>query len=394
MRILLFMSLLLAGCLRARPSCGPKILPLGPNAQHEYSFQTIELQTLGSVQKLEGEAARIYFENGIDNHSFTGSPAQPHVSSAGGVCVPDDVESAAAVNAYAQFESLYRFEREIGTASQITWPRSIGVNIHIKGRDSDAYNNAHYYGGPDAIALMPYSKSGLPLSFNQGIVAHEHYHSHFQAVVTGWMDAVFKTSTQTLNFESLFGPLGPVSAQPVRVAETSDVDLKSPAGLNNFVMRGWNEGLADLFAGIYTDNSDLFTPSLKVEGRELDGPLFTLRQAGDLAFFVDRVRAPREQVLDKMMAIAYAEGSVLARFLFQLAHEGRETPKHFLRRILDRTRLIGPALVGTYTVQPLNFATILPLLLHDYPFGKTGCRQLRIVDPAMNVKDYPACARF
>ena len=187
-RWLVVILLVLTNCTSKSSKCGDKALLLWPDSGGTYVFQEVLLRTLGSLYRLKGTAAEIYYESGLDESGFTSAPAEPHLTNSGGVCVPEDVGSSLTVNAYAQFEHLYDFEIELGTDAQLTWPRRVGVEIHLEGEFMDIENNAHYYGQQDVITLVPYSLNDLPMSLNQGIVAHEHFHAHFQSQALSAME--------------------------------------------------------------------------------------------------------------------------------------------------------------------------------------------------------------
>lgn len=371
---LIFTPIFLLGCSGgSAPSCGKSALLLWPNATDKASFQEISFSTLSSLDRLQGSAAEIYYANGLDNSSFQGSVAEPHLTNAGGVCVPQDVPSSLALNAYAQFERLEVFENELGTKDQITWPRKVGVEILLKGRPFDVQNNAHYYGQQDVITLVPYTiSSELPVSLNQGIVAHEHFHAHFQAQVVRYLNRNLGVSVEDL--------------------ERSD--SSSPEGLNNFVLRGWNEGLADFFAVTYTGSPNFFAASVKAPGRDVRLDIARFLTGDDFqAMAKNLTSSSTEKQFLNLTANAYGQGALLARLMWRLSRQSDGSPKAFLSRVMKRLPQLAVALALDYKTRVKSFSDVLPLLLKDETLSTQSCNQLRVAGGnEMVSQEFTQCA--
>lgn len=371
MRSALLLSLLLIGCAGSRERCGTKFLLPWPNAEGKYVFQEIQLNTLADPYRLSGDAAQVYSENVLTDSGFGGSVAEPHFTRSGDVCVPTDPASSMVVSAYAQMEKLLDFERTLGTADQIKWPRKVGVDIHLNGTPIEVVNNAHYYGVQDAMALVPYSRSDLPITFNLGIVAHEHFHAHFQSVVYEAFNAALKV---VVSVEKLFLP--DFLDFRGRAEDIKSSDLTTPRGRNNYMLRGWNEGLADFFAGVYTKRADFFAVSLPEYGarRQLNLPLAKLTSVG-----VEDV---------------YGQGSLLARALFAIANDSTLPPEGVLKHVLMRLPDLPRALLKSYGQEPFAGDAILPILLRDLPLNARICDHLRTAMAQDRLtKGFAACVR-
>jgi hypothetical protein len=328
---------------------------LWPDAQGHYTFQQIALLDLGSQYRLASQSATIYYENGLSDSSFEGAVAEPRLTNAGGACIPEDIASSLAVNVYAQFERLHRFELELGSASQLSWPRKVGVEIHLSGSPTDIANNAHYFGDQDVITIMPYTLNEVPVALNQGIIAHEHFHAHFQSQVMAHLD--------------LGVPL-----------DLSESDLGTNSGVNNFVLRGWNEGLADFFAAVYTGRPDSFDASVKAPARNLTGSLSPMMLGMDFANLARGATSHPE--MDRMLLLtrtSYGEGSLLAKLLYRLAFSGGLPPKVFLAHVMASLDKIPSLVSPIYGLEVMDFETIVPLLLRDFPVNDTACANLAMV---------------
>jgi hypothetical protein len=360
--------LLILGCSgRKHLSCGNEaVLPWPDSGGNSYSLQTISFSTLSSLYKLRGPAAEIYFEAQLDDHGFQGSVAEPHLSGAGSTCVPQDVGSSAVLSAYAQFERLYDFERRLGTDTQVSWPRKVGVETYLIGDFESTHNNAHYYGPQDVMAIVPFTPTDhLPVQFNLGIIAHEHFHAHFQHEV---FDRVKSFKSE----------------------DVQSFDVQSKNGINSFTIRAWNEGLADFFAAVYMQRPDSFVSSLNVPERNLAlTPRKMMYTAGQMA-----KEAKTQVTQNNMTGFAYTQGTVLGQVLWRLAHSGVESPEAFLARILKNLHGLATLIDPAYRTQALlDVDAALPVLLEGYSPSASDCEALKqVVTSAATKKGIAACA--
>jgi hypothetical protein len=381
-------SLLLSACSNTKNKCGNKVLLLWPDAQGHYALREVELDTLPSPYKVSGPAARIYFEGQFDDSGFHGSEAEPHLTGAGGVCVPQDTASSSALNAYAQYERLYQWEKLLGIAGQISWPRQVGLQTHLMGSPDDIENNAHYYGSMDATAFVPYTLGNLPIGLNFGIVAHELFHAHFQSQVVAAMNRGLQERVSIESRIRLQLPYEPV------VDDLSSNDGRTDIGLNNYIVRGWNEGLADFFAYVYTDLPDFFVSSLPARAaeRNLTGEpevfptAYVLKQK---AFNAYRNTDPIRHLTGE----SYHLGTQLSRLLYHVAAVAGEPLPVFLHRIMERLDTLPARLLPDYTVSVLNFDDIVSQLLAGMTLNPAVCERLsRVVRPETLQRDFSKCS--
>lgn len=381
MRFWLLVSLFLAGCANKSDKCGDKYLALWPTSNGQYDFQELKLPTLTNPYELKGSVAQIFYEAGISQGGFKGSTANPRFTRSNGVCVPMDVASSLGVTLYAQFEKLKIFEDSLGISNLIAWPRKVGFDIHLKSANGMVHNNAHYISMGDAIAVIPYSLDGLPLAANHGIMAHELFHAHFQRNV---VVPVNLSLAALPDIDDLFY----MTIRPT-VEDVQNVDLSKPRGLNAFVLRAWNEGLADLFAAIYTKNPRFIADSLPAVrlARSLDLPSARIVERTGFAKIAGSARNAED-----LVGFSYVQGSLLARTLYRMAISGVESQEEFLVRVMNRLNDISPAITKNYNTQVLNFEQLLPILLKDFPVKKENCRELQnIVSDATTMSEIPQC---
>lgn len=385
------LPLIAIGCANKDNNCGNTFQVLWPSATGEYRFEDVALSTLPDPYELSGDAAKIYFQSGMTLAGFDGPVARPQMTSTNGVCIPMDVESSAAVSVYAQFEKIMHYEIKLGTADMLPWPRRVGLDISLLTPDGNGHNNAHYFSEGDAIAILPYSLGGLPLGLNHGVIAHEHFHAHFQAQVMNELNRVlvarpagFAGFTGSLDF--LFYSLMP-GVKPTE--DIDDADLSTNRGLNNFVLRAWNEGLADLYGAIYTSNPGFFVDSLPMLGnaRTLTEELKPLGTRQDLINYLRTVQSP-----SKLVGYSYVQGAQVARLLYRLANSGVETPQIFMARILRNLKTIPPAILPKYDRTILDTEVIMPQLLEGFQFNAEACDHLNIsISKDLSLRSFSQC---
>jgi hypothetical protein len=363
----IFLLLVLTGCGGRKDKCGKDFLVLWPGADGTYQFQPVRLSTLASPYELKGEAAQVYVESTLGGASgYSGAVARPHLTRADGMCVPTDIDSALAVSAYAQMERLYAFDRDLGVSGQIPWPRKVGVQIQLTGEETLVRNNALYFSKYDATALVPYTAGGLPAPVNLGIVAHEHFHAHFQHQVYGPLNAILaaRELVYGLSLERLFHPL---AARRPGAEDVDKAEVGSPRGLNVFVLRAWNEGLADFYSWVYTGRSGFVRESLPYDSeRDLADPPSTLRSA-------KQFREDAKANHGVTVGYSYRQGTELARLLYRVAATGIETRPMLLTRILNQLPKVAVAVARRFDQDDMDFETVVPLLLEGMVLNPTVC---------------------
>ena len=138
--------------------------------------------------------------------------------------------------------------------------------------DGLSHDNAFYLGTANTFIFVPYTKQGLPVMVNAGVVAHEHFHSLFQGLV---LDKVHTPQRLTglFNPHEWAGRLGQINAK-------GEIEVTARDQYQAVMIRGLNEGLADVWAWIYTNDSVFVGRSLpefkKMRDLDIkDGKLFS-----------------------------------------------------------------------------------------------------------------------
>jgi hypothetical protein len=378
----------LAGCAKPMGSeCGGgghRFLLPWPDKTGAYSFQEVNIETLNSPYKMSGQAAKIFFESKLTDQGFQGDVAEPHLTRSGDICVPTDADSVATLSAYAQMERLYRFDQKLGIASQISWPRAVGVQIHLQDNEGGlTENNGLYFPESDSMAVVPYTLEGTPLAINHGILAHEHFHAHFQTQVLNAINSV-------LNLPQA-GPSWTFAAFAMkpRVEDVDGADTKSVYGLNQFVLRAWNEGLADLYAAISQGRPDFFSDSFpsRLSERSVAGPFETMRTSADLQYYAH----DRTVTVGQLKAMSYQEGTRMARLFYYFAQ--KEDAQEFLRDLMSSLKDISESVMPSLERKYLEFDAIVPILLRGKNLEAQDCATIeRVVSKPTFIKEFMQCS--
>lgn len=386
MRLVVLLSLFVMGCGSAKNECGNRFMVLWPNQNGEYAFRDVEFSTLNSPYQLKSNVAEVFYQSTIRNGGYQGPVARPHLTRSDGVCVPMNAQSSMAAAAYGHMEHIYKFERRLGVLHQLIWPRKIGIDILLQGDPRDTQDNAHYVTDHDLIVIVPSSRARVPIALNPGVIAHEHFHAHFQRHVLNPVKEVLPN---------------------VRIEQLDGANLTTYGGVNNFVVRAWNEGLADFYASVYTGRPDSLLDSLDehiIRGRavgDLQRCERGVRASRDLSKPLRRLSTTREFVRiahDPRMnptafkAQSYCEGVMLARLLYRIANEEGKSPTAFLKHILLQLNQLQPLLINSYANQVIDLDAIVPVILEHWPLTAAACRDLNSVMSQSTMKRWGRCS--
>lgn len=321
---LTFVAVLLAqvGCQVRRSShsgTGLKIkLPwqtmnLENSGKLSYSFQNIEVRTLQNPLRVSGERVKFMVAPSLRLGQLTGEePFAHYITLKDNVIVPTDRLSVELFSIYAHMERLTDLDLRLGLRTQKSGPSKIGVSVKFLDRSGERLkNNALYVGELDTLLIVPYDLGNIPISINGGVLAHEHFHSLFYNRVVRMSGESFPdpsaiTAHDLDELGDAFGNLEKISFRKKRPTD-GESEL-----VNSVILRGLNEGLADLWAWLYTSDSQFLTLSISSENeaRRLDtiqGRLTTLSEVREMAASVHHPQA--------LLPLSYRLGTQLARVM-------------------------------------------------------------------------------
>jgi hypothetical protein len=324
-----------------------------PDQGGQYPLQKISIDGFNSPPTLQGIYAQILVSPYVvDGQLGSATPVGRFIRNKDGVMIPADYVSLQAATIHAHFERLAQLDTTLGVANRLRWPVKIGIQANVV--DSKAgviKNNAVFDKKLNALLVMPYNlDSGLPISLNAGIVAHEHFHQIFQALVldrlptklsdtvSSLADHVCQWATPTnAPIELNFPTSSPdESGDESGDSETDKFSLKTPnifapstAGpavtpdiYNQFLLRGMNEGFADFWAWVYTGDAQFIGHSLPSENSRRRLDLMTVKLPSEAVLqhvLLDPSRPGQVRAENERFGIAYSVGTLYARFLREIA---------------------------------------------------------------------------
>lgn len=423
--LILFVVFAVLSCGRAGTRFDSRTyrIPWPSDTDGALALRDVEISTLRDPEQFSGDAARVLVEPGDGGGSLAGStPSGRYVVTRSGVMVPADYVTMQAVTAYAHVERLRAMDLSLGVGSVLSYPLSLGVEVQVNSYGQRAKNNAIYDAKLDSLLLVPYDQGGLPIALNGGVLAHEHFHFLFQRLVMSHVrEPLAQTScsggtvvagggavvaaagssgsaavsarksvataaddeatTPTLT-ESWGADNGSTELAADRVAKTAAAI--PPRVYNSYVLRGLNEGFADFYGWLYSNDVSFLAKSLPDQDdmRRLDSepdrlPAETLIRR----LLVDNF-AP-DQILPEATRAhnAYTLGTTYARYLRQLVDDlvasGRtrdDSKKLVAQAMLAVLPEIGARMETTYETAMLdpNFV-VSRLLAHLPPLTKAIC---------------------
>lgn len=420
----LLASTLVGGCSPDESRFDSKTYRLPfPDAEGVYALREVELKTFSDPSKFRGDVAQIFVEPQESGGQLSGGePVGRFIKGGDGVIVPADFVSLQATTVYAHMERFREIDDELGISSAIRWPLKIGIQTNVIDEGKGVSNNAVYDGRLDALLIVPYTGRGLPIAMNGGVLAHEHFHTIFQALVLSKVKeksvVIGKPGETDLLLEDHHWAEPPTdeekTAKPAKPGDAgkSDKPPKAPKvprtikrvvddvavemaadgipkrAYNGFLLRALNEGLADFWGWIYTGDLGFIEHSLPREGavRRLDLESGRLPDSKTIRMSLvdlereDKLRPPAQRV-----TLSYILGSQYARHLRSVALEmtGESFPSLEARLKVGRVLLeILPGLAVTAATEfdrsflSPNFI-LKPLTLKMGKLGDKACERLR-----------------
>ncbi len=296
-------------------------IPVQESAK-SYRLQNVDLKGVQNLKEVSGDFARFFFSPGLAGSQLTGSSPIAHFAKAGRFFYPLDFISIQMATIYFHMQNLAILDQTVGASGINHWPRAVGLETQITEGSGVKNNNAFYDGVTDAMMFVPFTQTDLPISVNAGIIAHEHFHSLFYKIVIKKAVANNKIAFSVVSTHP--DPVL-IEAEPKKMQQPPRmISEKNKASLYNEVyIRGLNEGLADFWGWLYTEDPDFMKWSLPafIQSRTLsldhtlDGEYLTQDDIqNDIAEMILKTDAPRAQLVNY-----YKIGTPHARFLKEWA---------------------------------------------------------------------------
>ena len=234
-----------------------------------FTFEVVKLLNVFNLNKVRGKFARFYLSPKIENDRLQGVfPDADFIKNKNNVYTPTNELSAKMSSIYYHIQNMALLDAKLGLGSINKLPRDIGIDVKYKNsKESTGFDkdNVFYEGKYDAIIFAPNENDSIPIAINGGIIAHEHFHSLFHKLV---MEKLLKEKIITkeipLTTHYLEDILEEDIPQPTeesgKVPEISAEQIKS--SYNLVLLKGLNEGLADFWGWMYTNDDNFIIHSL------------------------------------------------------------------------------------------------------------------------------------
>lgn len=359
------------GSKEFQPSGDSSVVRIPVESQGQLKMESVTLQGISNYETLGGDLIEFILYPKIENKSIRGEkPRFKFTRSASGEYLAKDDLSLQAALLYYHFQQLKAQDESFGLGGLLEYPRKVALAID---RGFKLKNNAYYNSEIDTFVFVPFTGETLPLMANAGVLAHEHFHALFFKLLgvetLGLVGAQLTESFESLHLSDF--NIGLIKAEQEAVI---DLSIDERAAYHGLVLRGINEGLADVWAWIYTGNPDFLALSLprEREGRTLEkvtqGDL-TLESVIELKQEVLATRESDPSLRKKYLnVIAYRLGTQLARVLKVESHQFAKTNE---LKDKESRAVLGKAIVRA-----------LPLLKDQVIALKEG----EYLDPQMIVK--------
>jgi hypothetical protein len=268
-------------------------------AQSSNQLSTVTIKNVSSLKEVSGSYVQFYYTPGSDNGGLVGgAPQAKFIRTGEDVYVPTDSVTQQMFSIYYHIQNLNDFNAEISLELKQTQPFYVGLNTQVSGGGDNSQNNAFFDGDSNALLFVPYNLQHIPISVNSGIIAHEFFHSiFFKHMLKGF----------NLNQEAL-----------IQSAPNTDKFY-----YNQTLVRGMNEGLADYWGWLYTNDTDYISVSLPKFGTarkmELDAATIgSIETSSAIASKVSEAQEASEKPTEYLSTYIYKIGTPHARFLKEL----------------------------------------------------------------------------
>lgn len=268
-----------------------------------YNFEVVTLQGIANLKEVAGDFVRFIYTPGIHGSELVGeAPQARFVRNKSGVFVALDDISQQMATIYYTIQNLSLLSDKVGAKGINQSPFRVGIETNVADEELLSKNNAFYDGQTDAMLFVPFTKQNLPIAVNPGIIAHEYFHSLFYKVV-------FKNTAFGLLVEPSAGKM------------TTEKNIQ--ALYNETYLRGLNEGLADFWGWLYTNDSDFMRWSLTgySNRRKLELSANSIGSYETQVNILDRVQSVSSYTTNTTQALSdyiYEIGTPQARFLKEL----------------------------------------------------------------------------
>ncbi len=365
----------------------------------KYALQDVELNTIHNLENVSGDAA-VFFDNVyFTRNSITGDSVKARFSiTSDDVYIPTNFKSLNLITVYAHIEKLNELTNKAGGLDLLSLPRKIAVNPHI--RNLNELNNAFYLGTHDATVITPYSEADLPTSMNGGILAHEYFHALFYPAVMKQLYSEYELISESVVKEDV------IYNNCINGGDVPAEIQITDAELQKIFLRAINEGLADVWAWIYTGDNKFMGATFKISSLARD-----LGSSFDHLPSMNGAKLDYEEIVRGLSTCKFRRNNLIKGFsegkwYFWGSRLARGVVKWWRTKNKEMTRLQREELAGRIVKaiksiplhvkndkKPLSFNTFINALLVDESPSKEECEVLNGLAAYEEANGVQKCAR-
>lgn len=305
-------------------------VPIQKNSD-SFVFKTIQLFGIDSLKDVSGKFVHFFYSPGAEGSKIYGETPKARFAKKGNRFIPMDAITNQMSVIYYHLQNMAQLDELSGAAGVNHWPRIVGLDTILANvPEGSRSNNAFYDGFTDSMMFLPYTADQLPIAVNGGVIAHEHFHSLYYKLV-------IKTALKNRNLNLL--PKQTASAHPLKIESESsikfnDEKISLPSLMlsnsdrvdlvNKAYLMGINEGLADFWAWVYSDDANYIQWSLPTEklNRSLElnaDEIGNFKKDKDIDAYVRYLFTNHTNANEYLTGYYYEIGTPHAKFLRQFS---------------------------------------------------------------------------
>lgn len=216
--------------------------------QNKTLLSTVTLKSINTLDHVEGSYVHFYYAPGSQSGALAGAaPEAQYIRDKDGTFVAKNYLTQQMFTLYYHVQALTDFTAKVSDNLKSNSAFLIGLNTRLSSNSMGSKNNAFFDGEAQALLFVPYNLKNMPIAINSGIIAHEYFHSLFYKTILKNFNTVQKAAFDGLTQLS---------------DEEEQAKVKKTLYYNQTYIRGVNEGLADFWGWIYTNNPDYISLSL------------------------------------------------------------------------------------------------------------------------------------
>jgi hypothetical protein len=345
-------------------------IPWKQKGEAYFSLQSVELKTINRLSPLDGYAANIFIRPEIFDDHISGDPAEIKFTyNSKKEIIPLNRLSSQALTLYAHMERLYLWSSKLNIPSELKLKLDVGLAAEFLLQNTRMKNNALFSSSLNSLLVVPYTNEVLPLSLNGGVLAHEYFHFLFNGLKSKFI----------IDHLPTINP-GYLSPHEKSFGDDNKLENKDLNGWLIYALtRGMNEGLADVWGWLYSEDTNFIVTSLPYvsKTRDLEAKPKTIWTKNQMVSVIT-VKADMHNAAE---SLAYDLGTEYARWFYSritevegTQHLTDEQRDFWSNKIVERLAIYmkrNMSLKDSSKMIPSDFITFL--LFGDEKLSESEC---------------------